>query len=90
MRIKLMADYCSSGIWGIRGGMIDLEELPISKKLATEIVKWTNWYEQSEFYLAPEDRKRDFDLKAFNHQGVLLAVRLGKELPGWTVLYRPE
>jgi hypothetical protein len=85
-----MADYCSSGVWAKSGGMMDLEELPISEQLAREIQKWCSWYEESQFYYSPEDRTVDFDTKAFNRQGVLLAVKLGKELPGWRVIFRPE
>ncbi len=90
MFVKLMADYSSSGVWSKDGSMMDLEELPISQRLFDDIYKWTLWYEQSEFYLDVEDRKRPFDLKGFNKQGANLHKRLQRELPGWTVEHRPE
>ena len=90
MFVKLMADYSSSGVWEKGGSMMELEDLPISKKLSDEIVRWTNWYENSQFYLGPEDRTRSFDLKGFNKQGANIAKKLAMELPGWQIVFRPE
>jgi len=90
MFVKLMADYCSTGVWHQSGTMMEMESLPISDKLKAEIKKWTDWYEGSEFYLDPSDRKGEFDIGAFNRQGALLAIKINNELPLWSVLYRPE
>jgi hypothetical protein len=85
-----MADYSSSGVWNESGSNMDLDELPISSKLYDAIVRWTDWYEKSQFYLSPHERTRSFDLKAFNKCGANLAAKLKKELIGWKVVYRPE
>jgi hypothetical protein len=88
--VKLMADYCSDGIWSESGSMMTLEELPISEQLLTDIHQWTIDYEASQFYLSPHERTRDFDTQAFNARGAQLAQRLSVELKSWRVEFRPE
>ncbi|MEN9226105.1 MAG: hypothetical protein Q6M54_11610 [Thermostichus sp. DRC_bins_24] len=42
--IRLMADYCSSGLWA-KGGMIKHSSLHISEKLSKRIYNWVSIYE---------------------------------------------
>lgn len=88
--IKLMADYCSDGVWNDRGSMMDRDSLPISQALKDAISAWCGLYENSEFYLSPHERHAVFDVGTFNACGENLAALLRLELPDWTIEYRPE
>lgn len=77
MKLRVMADYASSGIWVIdskfspwRHGMIEHESLKLPKELAQEFTEWIKWYWQNY-----EDHK-NFDVKGFNKQGLELAQKL--------------
>lgn len=88
--VKLMADYSSDGVWHRSGAMMDRTSLPISEGLHRLIFDWCVWYEDSEFWREPDERKFEFDTPAFNARGELIARLLKMELPDWTVEYRPE
>jgi hypothetical protein len=90
MYIKLMADYASDGVWDENGAMLDRDELPITGELLRDITDWCNRYESSQFYYSTEERTRDFDTRAHNAQGEILARRLQEELPDWTVKFQGE
>jgi hypothetical protein len=87
MKITLMADYCSSGIWNARGLMLDMEDLPITKDLQMEIYRWCMAYEPSQFYLAHEDRARLFDIQSFNQWGDKILDQLRRQLPKWIIVH---
>lgn len=88
--VRLMADYCSDGVWNVRGAGIDRDSLPISQDLKDGIERWCIDYEGSQFYQDTVDRTVDFDTAAFNARGEELATRLRTELPGWTVVHRAQ
>ncbi len=55
--IKIMFDYCSSGIWGSKkrspyGGMLDAESIRLNKRTAIRLEKWLKEYDElmSYFY----------------------------------------
>lgn len=88
--LKLMADYCSDGVWVESGAMTDRDALPISDGLKDDIAGWCATYEDSEFYHEPHERKGVFDTEAFNERGRLLADRLRSELPDWRIEHQPQ
>lgn len=88
--VRLMADYCSDGVWNAAGAMMDRDSLPVGQDLKDAIAGWCHDYESSQFYRAPEERTTDFDVLSFNARGEELATRLRSELPGWTVTHRAQ
>lgn len=88
MHVTLMADYSSDGVWNARGSGLDRDALPIPAELKKDIARWCLDYEESEFFLDPEDRTRPFDVASFDARGEDLASRLRAALPGWTVVHR--
>lgn len=88
--VKLMADYCSSGIWNKLGQSLDLDSIPLSNRLKTEITVWVEYYDKFSPDHLPEesvDLKNAFDYKSFSLVGLVLADKIKQELPGWTVVY---
>jgi hypothetical protein len=92
LKLKVMADYCSSGIWVIRQegsflhGMIHHDHLGLPPKLAQQFDEWI-----IDYTTLLEIPKVPFDTLAFNTKGRMLASALKHFLgPEWSVEYMPE
>jgi hypothetical protein len=90
-RLRVMADYASSGIWVVkpvgpfRHAMIEYHALRLPEELAR---RFTNWINE---YWKVLDLPEEFDLTAFNQQGRALARELKKHVGlETTVLFVPE
>ncbi len=92
MKIRVMADYGSSGIWafsdppskGFRHGMLEHHRLKLPKSLSDAFDLWIRRYEDE----APKDC---FDVDAFNVEGLRLAILLKQHLgPQRYVEYQGE
>ena len=76
LRLRVMAEYDSSGIWFMqqmglfRHGMLPHSALRMPKELAERFTQWIALYDQTLF--TPEE----FDVVAFNAEGRLLAQAL--------------
>lgn len=82
--VRLMADYCSSGVWDEDGVNVSLNSLPIHFWLKTMITEWQAKYDREAF-----DNDK-FDVETFAKHGYALAVKLKQNLPDWTVMYYDE
>ena len=87
--LEVMADYCSSGIWGgdpqgpFRHGMIKHESLGLPIDLTTRFEQWIAWHDLNV-------AKPGFDRSAFDAAGRKLAKDLQTFLGrGTTVTYTP-
>jgi len=88
--IKVFPDYCSSGIWSHpKGGMIDYEDLAISKDLQKEFENWIRFFDD-ECTGRPSYCVLKKKEKVLNKRGLELAIKLKTELPRRTVYYWPE
>ncbi len=92
MKIRIMADYGSSGIWafsdppaqGFRHGMLEHQRLKLPKALSHAFDLWIQRYEDE----APKDL---LDIDAFNVEGLRLATLLKQYLgPQRHVEYQGE
>jgi len=92
MKIRVMADYGSSGIWafsdppskGFRHGMLEHHRLKLPKALSDAFDLWIQRYEDE----APKD---GFDVDAFNAEGLRLTTLLKQHLgPNRHVEYQGE
>lgn len=92
--VLVMADFSSSGLWILTerhiaaGGMIDYEDLSISKALEKEFESWIYAYEGL-WYNNYSSLKLD-RLDKFNFWGRTLAIKLFEEIPEINVWYLPQ
>jgi hypothetical protein len=92
MKIRVMAEYGSSGIWafsdppskGFRHGMLEHHRLKLPKPLSDAFDLWIRRYED-------ENLKDGFDSESFNTEGLRLATLLKHHLgPNRHVEYQGE
>ena len=96
-RIKVMAEYGSSGIFGLAPiemvGMLSCESLGLSAELADDFGRWVG---QSEAWLDMDDPRRPVEVPAAEEaawlaEGKQLTERLQAELgEEWEVVYWHE
>ena len=89
-KLKVCADFCSTGIWNFKTqSMIEFSELPISIELKERFDDWI-WNYDTQF----TSKKTYMLLKRFekkhNKHGLQLAKDLKKELPSFEIYYLPE
>jgi hypothetical protein len=89
-RLRVMAEYASSGIWIVepygffRHGMISHKRLGLPAELAAQFAEWIEWY-WARLGSGP------FDLAAFNQKGRSLALALKAFVgPNTEVVFEPE
>ncbi len=88
--VRVMADYASDGLWSRDGVMMSREDLPVTSGLRERHKAWCGRYEDSEFFVGPEQRTVAFDVDAFSAEGLEIARAVKAELPDWTVVYHDE
>lgn len=85
MRIKVMPDHASSGLWDAdEGGMIDFEEVSdLPEFLKLRIEKWLKLYTK----ICPNgDWVSDFaKLELINSETMMIGVQLKKLHPEWHI-----
>jgi len=94
-RLKVMADFSSSGIWDDNTGvMIDYETLCLGdKNIISEFEKWINYYDgcfQTDFYIFKKGKS-----EKLNKWGRELAKKLKSKMVNlgtgeWEVVYQGE
>lgn len=97
--IKVMPDFSSSGVWyfnppELGDSMAELEDLNISKELASEFEQWIRYYDTcfKPDYSSFKSKKMTDKMNAW---GMALAKKLKKELPKkeiwyWAELFDPK
>ena len=81
--VRVMADYCSDGLWDHEGTMMGRDSLPISTQLKTRHEQWCLWYEKN-------TKNVPFDYSEFSKEGREISHAIKTELPDWTVIYFDE
>ena len=88
--IKVMADYCSSGLWSYDSGvMIEPTDLGLSESTIAELKSWVSYFNTN----AATDVTQDddiFDVKTFTERGRRIATLIKEELPNTVVYYFNE
>jgi hypothetical protein len=88
LQLRVMAEYCSSGIWAIgkvgcfRHGTIEHSSLKLSPDLAQRFEQWIELYD--------ENSAANFDVDRFNSIGRELAQDLKNYLGNGSVEFIPE
>jgi hypothetical protein len=89
LRLKVMPDFTSSGIWDAdTSHMIDYENIPVSKSLAKQFEEWIEYYDtcfKSDYSTFKKNKS-----KKLNEWGRELAKKLKAELPKAYIEYRGE
>ena len=88
--VRVMANYESDGLWSRDGVMMSPGDLPVSPGLLQRHAAWCRWYEDSDFFVGPEQRTAAFDVDAFSAEGLAIARAIKGELPDRTVVYYDE
>lgn len=94
--VRVMGDYCSSGIWHREGYEMDPDDLPIPDKIKARLDDWAaryfcidSWREgdADNFARIQED---DRVLRLYSDEGLAIARAIKATLPEWTVVYFDE
>ena len=89
--LKLMADYCSSGLWDECGSNLEMDDLPIHFWLKRMINDWQAEYDCLAFSTDESvPFGPNFDIESFSKRGYALAVKLKQNLPDWEIEYCRE
>jgi hypothetical protein len=84
-RLRVMAEYGSSGIWGIgligpyRRGMVEHEWLRLPVDLSWAFIQWIDWY----YKTMPDSEGEAQDIEKYYAAG----LPLSEELKGWISWY---
>ena len=84
IHIKLMADFCSTGIWCAQCGvMLSYNQTNLPEELTKEIQSWNNLYDD---YISDKEDNNTDDVdyrvpKGFNEQGLKIAMKIQKYHP---------
>lgn len=78
--VRVMADYCTDGVWQKDGAAASADELPISQPLRHRLRAWQSRYDGDEPPQEPE----------FSADGLMIAKDIKTELPDWTIIYFDE
>jgi len=91
MKIKVMADYLSSGIWDVdTQEMLCAHSLGLSEEIQKELESFNAFYEKCDDWKPVEDRKQDFDFKLLDKMAEKIASLIKKENPAWEVYFFRE
>lgn len=89
--VKVMADYCSTGLWNKDGINMDVAFYTLSPPTVNALRDWCLWYEKNDDYMPEGQRKRPpFDIEAFATEGLRVAKMIKADLPDYTVMYFDE
>jgi hypothetical protein len=83
--VRIMPDWCSSGIWDRNSGNCDESELPVTPELISRIQEWQKRWDSQEVYLAPTLESEE-EAEWIITENLLIAIEVAKQLPDWTVV----
>lgn len=88
--VKVMADYCSSGLWNINGAHVEQDAYDLSPEILARLNKWNDWYETNDSWMCDNEDRRPFDTRMFALEGEQIARHIKAAHPDWTVWYFNE
>ena len=88
--LKVMADYCSTGLWNEEGFNVEISNHHLSLKSRTLLEAWCNLYETNDDYLPEEEQSGSFDMGSFCKKGFLVASLIKRDLPDYKIVYFNE
>lgn len=86
--VRILPDYCSTGIWAKDGSNCSYDELPVSDYLKDKIRQWIKDYD----LYADDWKNKQFQTwqhnkKFHNDWGLVIAKEVKRQLPDWTVIF---
>lgn len=90
-KLKVNADFCSSGIWNEAGHMLDYDNLPVplDNELIDEFKRWIDYYDtcfEKDFSTFKPGKS-----EKLNQWGQELAVKLKEKMGSdWEITYQGE
>jgi hypothetical protein len=95
--VRVMGDYCTSGLWDWTGAMMDPSDLPVTDALRARIADWVyRFLSVSDSWIPgyadnfARIRLHDGMLAQFADDGLAIARAIKAHLPDWTVVYHDE
>lgn len=95
--VRVMGDYCSSGIWHWEGHEMDPDDLPVPDDIKARLANWAaRYFSWTDSWCAgdPDNfaRMREHDrlLRLYSDEGRAIARSIKSALPEWTVVYFDE
>lgn len=88
--VKVMAEYCSSGLWNEHGANTCEDEYGLSPELLERLDKWQGWYDRDNKSYCTEPDEDTFPYEAFAKEGEMIARHIKAANPTWTVMYFNE
>lgn len=89
-KLKVMADFCSSGIWRYETGvMVDFEDSDIPKELIKSFEDWVEFYD-SKCHTPRHYAFKEEMAEELNNRGRDLAKKLKIALPNTQIFFRGE
>lgn len=83
--VRIMPDWCSSGIWDKNGANCDESELPVTSELIERIKAWQLRFDKQDIYLEPTVESEE-EAENIAVENLLIAIEVAKQLPDWTVV----
>jgi len=74
--VRVMADYCSDGLWGKNGVMIERKHpgLNLPNDIIERLDVWQLWHDRdNQDYLDKSERTKKFNRIAFSKEGLKIA-----------------
>lgn len=89
--VRVMADYCSTGLWNENGENVDVDDYALSTSTIKALKEWCHLYEHNDDWKPFIDRKIPaFDIKSFSEKGLEIAKMVKLDLPQFKVVYFDE
>lgn len=89
-KVRIVADYCSSGYQLADPAARAHGELPVSDALLARLAAWNDRYEACDPQAYEDVGGGCFDFVAFAAEGLQIARAVKRALPQWTVTYWDE
>lgn len=84
--VRVMCDYCATGIWAKNGGSEEVDNLPVNAEVIARLDKWQAVYDLQDCFIE-QTSKWDLD---FMQEGLSIACEIKRQLPDWTVMFYNE
>lgn len=92
--IKVMADYCSTGLWNDEGECIRAEDFLLSLDTIRKLEAWCSAYEKSPGYWSNDEEWSDEEyvdaVNKISDDGYLIALAIQEDLPTFQIDYMSE
>lgn len=88
--VKVMAEFCSSGLWNEQHANTDESEYGLSPEILARLDAWQGWYDRDNKSYCTDPEEDVFPYEAFAKEGEMIARHIKAANPQWRVWYFNE